>query len=181
MRLYRFSPIKRKEELLKAIEHIHFECYRLCKDSFGNYLPNAGNVGVFCHYDEEYEYLTDLRKEMTEELENWNQKYFKLHEDIVIPAKDGVPKTTYSFLYIRRPDPYRAQVGDIDFYLPENEYKKLKQEMLEGKEVPGARVFDRPDLDMIELYNPDSDALGYVSTEYMSDLVRVKQSDHTNF
>lgn len=43
----------------------------------------------------------------------------------------------------------------------------------------GTRVFDRPDLDMIELYDPDSDALGYVSTEKMSETVRVKQSEHT--
>jgi len=45
--------------------------------------------------------------------------------------------------------------------------------------VNGTRVFDRPDLDMIELYDPDSDALGYVSTEKMSETVRVKQSEHT--
>lgn len=45
MNLYRFSPIKSKEELLKAIEHIHIESYKLCKQSFGHYLPNAGNMG----------------------------------------------------------------------------------------------------------------------------------------
>jgi hypothetical protein len=63
----------------------------------------------------------------------------------------------------------------MNFYMSEN----LKQEMLEGKEGPGAWVFDRPDLDMIELFNPDSDVLRYVSIEYTSDLVRVKQSEHT--
>lgn len=51
--------------------------------------------------------------------------------------------------------------------------------MLNGKKVKGARVFDRPDLDMIELFDPDSDALGYVSTEKMTETVRVKQSEHT--
>lgn len=179
MKLYRFSPIKTKEELFEAIKHIHFECYRLCKQSFGEYLPNAGNIGVFCHYDDEYEYLTGLRKEMTETSDNFNQKYFRLHEPIIIEAKDDVPETTYAYLYIRKPDPYRSHVGDVDFYLKPEEYQKLKKEMLEGTEVKGARVFDRPDLDMIELYDPDSDALGYVSTEMMTETVRTKQSEHT--
>lgn len=82
-------------------------------------------------------------------------------------------------MYIRRPDPYRHQTGDIDFYLAQEEYKKLKQEMLDGKQADGARVFERPDLDMIELYNPDVDVLAYVSTEEMTDKVKVKLSEHT--
>jgi hypothetical protein len=66
-------------------------------------------------------------------------------------------------LYIRKPDPYRHHVGDIDFYLPENEYEGLKQSLVAGTVLNGARMFERPDLDMIELYNPDIDALAYVS------------------
>jgi hypothetical protein len=180
MKLYRFSPIKSEEELFGAIKHIHFECYKLCKQSFGRYLPNAGNVGVFCHYDDEYEYLIKVRKELTEASDNINQKYFRLHKPIVISTRGDVPKTTYTFLYIRKPDPYRHYVGDVDFYLEPKKYKELKQAMLEGKKVKGARVFERPDLDMIELYDPDVDVLGYVSTEKMSEAVRVKLSEHTN-
>ncbi len=179
MKLYHFSPINSKEKLREAIEYVHFACHTLCKDSFGSYLSNAGNVGIFCHYDEEYEFLTALRKELTEDTDNVNQKYFRLHEPIVIPAHEDVPETTYTFLYIRRPDPYRSQVGDIDFFLPQNEYEELKQLMLDGKSVQGARVFERPDLDMIELHNPDIDALGYVSTAEMSEAVRVKLSEAT--
>jgi len=180
MRLYRFSPIQNKEELLEAIKHIHFSCYKLCKQSFGEYLPNAGNMGVFCHYDDEYDRLIAIRKEMTENTGNLSQKYFKLHEPIIIPAEGDVPETTYTYLYIRRPDPYRAQVGDVDFYLAPEEYQDLKQAMLAGtKTLPGARVFDRPDLDMIELYDPNVDALGYVSTEIMAMAVHVKLSEAT--
>lgn len=174
MKLYRFSPIKNKEELREAIEFIHFACYKLCKQSFGKYLPNAGNVGVFCHYDDEYELLTKIREELTEPSDNVDQKYFRLHEPIVISSKGDVPETTYTYLYVRKPDPYRHHVGDIDFFLEPEKYKKLKQSMLKGKKIEGARVFDRPDLDMIELYNPDVDALGYVSTEKMTEDVRVK-------
>lgn len=179
MKLYRFSPIKSKDELFEAIKHIHFECYKLCKQSLGEYLPNAGNMGVFCHFDNEYEYLIGVRKELTEASDNVNQKYYRLHNPIIIPAQGDVPETTYTHLYIRKPDPYRHHVGDVDFYLEPEKYQELKQSMLNGKKVKGAKVFDRPDLDMIELYNPDSDALGYVSTEKMSEAVRVKRSDAT--
>lgn len=179
MKLYTFSPIRSEEELLEAIKFIHFACYKLCKQSFGEYLPNSGNVGVFCHYDDEFQYLIDVRKKLTEASDNVDQKYFRLHEPIIIHAEDDVPETTYTYLYIRKPDPYRHHVGDVDFYLEESEYRKLKEEMITGKQVKGARVFERPDLDMIELYDPDVDALGYVSTNKMTETVRVKQSDIT--
>lgn len=178
MKLYRFSPIRSQEELLEAIKFVHFACYKLCKDSFGHYLPNAGNMGIFCHYDQEYEYLRSLRVEMTEASDNINQKYYRLHEPIVIPAEGDIPKTTYSYLYIRQPDPYRSQVGDVDFYLEKEQYEELKQSMLNGKKVNGARVFDRLDLDMIELYHPDVDVLGYVNSLSKSEKVRVKQPSH---
>lgn len=179
-KLYRFSPIKTKDDMLKAIKHFHIASYKLCKQSFGEYLPNAGNIGIFCHYDEEYEYLTSIRKKLTEPSNNFNQKYFKLHEPITIKAEWGdIPETAYDYLYIRRPDPYRHHVGDLDFVMAPEKYKQLKQEMMNGKIVDGARVFDRPDLDMIELYDPDVDVLAYISTETMAEAVRVKLSEYT--
>lgn len=125
MKLYRFSPIKNKEELLEAIKHVHFECYKLCKQSFGYYLPNAGNMGIFCHYDDEYETLINIRQELTESSYNLNQKYFRLYDPIVIPATSDVPETAYTYLYIRKPDPYRHHVGDVDFYLEPEKYKVI--------------------------------------------------------
>ena len=179
MKLYRFSPIKSKEELFEAIKHIHFEVHKLCNQTFGKYLENAGNMGVFCHYDEEFIFLKKLRETLCEPSDNPDQKYFLLHNPIIIPEKDGVPETTYTHLYIRRPDPYRHHAGDVDFYLDPKEYEKLKKSLFDGKKLHGARVFERPDLDMIELYNPDFDVLSYVSTEMMTEKVRVKLSDAT--
>lgn len=160
--------------MFKAIYHTHFACHKLCKESFGKYLPNAGNMGVFCHYPEEYDSLISVRKKLTEPSVNPDQKYFRLHKPIVIPAKGDVSETTYTYLYIRKPDPYRHHIGDVDFFLEPKKYTKLKRSLLNGKIMPGARVFSRPDLDMIELYNPDIDALGYVSTERMTKAVRIK-------
>ena len=98
IKLYRFSPIQNKEELLEAIKFVHLACNYLCKQSFGEYLPNAGNIGIFCHYDDEYDQLIRLRKEMTEASDNVNQKYFRLNEPIVIPAQNDIPETTYTHL-----------------------------------------------------------------------------------
>ncbi len=176
MKLYRFSPIQDKEQLLEAIKQIHFGCFELCKQSFGKYLPVAGNMGVFCHYDDEYELLTEIRKELTEPSDNPNKKYFLLYEPIIVSAKGDLPETTYTHLYIRKPDPYRAQAGDVDFILEEPDYSELKQSLVAGQKIKGLRVFERLDLDMLELYNPDVDALGYVSPRDMTEKVRIKQA-----
>lgn len=175
MKLYRFSPIQSREKLFEAISYIHAECYALCKQSFGEYLPNAGNVGVFCHYDDEYEFLIGVRKELTEPSDNLGQKYFKLHEPIVMPTANSILEATYTHLYIRKPDPYRHHVGDVDFYLEPEKYAELKQSLQDDTIIRGARIFPRTDLDMIELYDPDSDVLAYVSTNTMAQKVRTKQ------
>lgn len=167
MKLYRFSPMRDKKGLMEAIEHIHFSCHQLCKKAMGKYLPVAGNIGVFCHYDEEYQHLIKIREELTIASNSFNQKYFRLHEPIVIPAKKGVPETTYTHLYIRKPDPYRAQVGDLDFYLEPEIYQELKKSLLKGKIIKGARIFGRTE-DMIELFDPDIDACAYISTKKMT-------------
>ena len=176
---YRFSPVYDKDELLKALRHIHFSSYKLCKQSFGEYLPNAGNIGFFCHYEDEFETLKKIRDKITQKSDNPDLKYYALLEPITIEAKDDVPETRYTHLYIRKPDIYRYQVGDVDFYLDSGKYVELKTAMQNGKQVAGARIFERPDLDMIELFDPDIDVLAYVSTSKMTEKVRIKLSDAT--
>jgi hypothetical protein len=132
-------------------------------------------MGVFCHYDKEYELLIKIRERLTKPSDNPNQKYFELYKPIIIPAKGDVPKTVYTHLYIRKPDPYRHHAGDVDFYLEPVKYSALKKALQSGKLIKGARIFPRNDLDMVELYDPDVDALGYVSMKMMTEKVRVKQ------
>lgn len=175
MQLYRYSPIYTLEELLEAWRHIHTVSHILCMNSFGRYLDNSGNLGIFCHYEDEYNRLVELRKTLTEPSDNLNQKYFRLHEPIIFEATETSPEWIYTHLYIRRPDPYRHHVGDLDFFLPSEEYLKLKKEFEEWKSLPWARLFPRTDLDMIELYDPESDVLAYVSTNMMAERARIKQ------
>lgn len=132
----------------------------------GRYLPVAGNVGVFCHFDDEYAFLTKLREELTDLSDKVYGKYFRLYKPIIIPAKGDIPKTTYTHLYIRKPDPNKHQVGDIDFYLEPQKYAEIKQSLLDGKMIKGVQVLlNRPDLDLIELYDPDIDAWGYIGNK----------------
>ena len=44
------------------------------------------------------------------------------------------------------------------------QYEALKKSLAGGAAIKGARSFHRPDLDVIELHDPDIDALAYVST-----------------
>lgn len=149
--------------MMEAIKYIHTACHALCMQSMGHYLPVAGNIGIFCHYDDEFAFVKKLQAELTDTSTCVYSKYFKLHEPIVIPAKGYIPETTYSFLYIRNPDPNKNQVGDIDFYLEPEKYVKLKQSLINGKETKGVRILpNRLDLDLIELSDPSIDALGFI-------------------
>ena len=152
--MYRFSPIKNKEELLTAIEYLHISCNKLCKQALGNYLPPSGNVGVFCHYENEFQFLTKLREELTDKNNNWNQKYYKLHQSIIIDQKDDIPEAIYTHLYIRRPDESKPQVGDIDFVLDEGKFEELKKLTKKSAEINNVEISYRPDLDMLQLSTP---------------------------
>ena len=174
MKPYRFSPIQDKNQLLEAIKFTHLKCFELCKKIFGKYLPVAGNIGIFCHYDDEYKFLTKLREELTEKTDNWNQKYYRLYEPIVIPAQGNVPATIYTYLYIRKQDQHE-EVGDVDFVLNNKEYFELKSSLLSGTEIKGIKIFDRPGLDLIRLFDPDIDTLSFIGTKDMTENLRVKQ------
>lgn len=177
MKLYRFSPILSEKRLWQAANHIHLQCHVLCKNTFGKILKNSGNLGIFCHYEKEYEFLTALSQKLTYPSDDPDQKYFLLKHPFTTKAQGEIPETTYTHLYIRKPDPYRHHAGDLDFSLSPAQYLKLKQKFLDGKPLSGARIFPRPDLDMIELFNPDIDALAYVSQTQESIKVRKRQKD----
>jgi hypothetical protein len=161
MKSYRFSPIENKEYLFEAIKYTHLKCFELCKNIFGRYLSVAGNIGIFCHFENEYQLLTELKKQLTVEADNWNQKYYRLNEPITIPSQSDIPETIYTYLYIRKPDQH-MEVGDVDFVLGEKEYDELKKDLIEGKKIKGMEVFDRPELDLIRLSDSDSDVVSFI-------------------
>ncbi|OHA61959.1 MAG: hypothetical protein A2117_00120 [Candidatus Wildermuthbacteria bacterium GWA2_46_15] len=175
MEPYKFSPIENKEQLLEAIKYTHFKCFELCKKNFGRYLPVAGNIGIFCHYDNEYKLLTELREQLTDKSDNWQQKYYRLHKPIIIPTHRDVPDTVYTYLYVRGPDQHN-EVGDVDFVLNGKEYQELKDSLLRGKKIKGIEILNRPDLDLIKLFDPEIDTLSFIGTEYIAENVKVKMN-----
>ena len=57
-----------------------------------------------------------------------------------------------------------------------DKYEELKKSLLSATKIKGTRLFERSDLDMVELYDPDIDVLAYVSPREMTEKVRVKQN-----
>lgn len=49
---------------------------------------------------------------------------------------------TYKYQYITRPDPHRAQVGNVGFYLELATYQTLKSQLQAGETISTARIFD---------------------------------------
>lgn len=167
MKLYRFSPITTQDQLIEAITYLHEACHRLCYETFGEYLPVSTNVGVFCHYPDEFTYLTKLREQLTDSAVHYNYKYFKLHDPIHIGARDDIPAATYKFLYIRKPDPYRSQVGDVDFVMEPRRHQALAETLGTDEFRKNMRMFGRLEDNMIEVWNPDFDVAAYIVTEGM--------------
>ncbi|MEK7611096.1 MAG: hypothetical protein AAB486_01820 [Patescibacteria group bacterium] len=145
----------------------------MCKKTFGRYLPVAGNIGIFCHFNGEYQFLTKIREQLTEKSDNWNHKYYRLHEPLKIPAQGDIPDTVYTYLYIRKPD-HHSEVGDVDFVLKDKEYRDLKERLLQGSKIKGIEVLNRPDLDLIKLLDPEIDTLSFIGAKYMAENVLVK-------
>ncbi|MFZ2206788.1 MAG: hypothetical protein WA061_03995 [Microgenomates group bacterium] len=167
MHSHLFNPINDTSQLLKTIEYIHVECHRLCKKNLGYLLPVAGNIGVFCHFEDEFIRLTRIREELTEANNNWNKKYFKLHVPIIIPQKNEIPATTYTYLYIRKPNKNTPHIGDVDFYMEPNKFLALKQSLLEDKTMEGVSIFNRPDLDLIRLFDPEINVSSFIGQKTM--------------
>lgn len=154
--------------------YIHNQVHMLCKKNLGKHLPVTGCLVIFTHYMDEFERLVKIRELITGE-ENYNNKYFKLLEPVHFEATDDIPEAVYKYLHIRKPDPYRAQVGDVDFLMETEENKKLWSRLKTEGTIPGIRPSPENHLELIELYDPDMDVLSYLDTMTMEELIKSSQ------
>lgn len=161
MKLYRFSPIETEGALRDAIAHIDTAGHELCTRIMGRSLSMTGSLAVFAHYEDEYKTLKEIQQKWARDPAAIHEKYRELRD----PIKSRAAGARYTRLYIRAPDPYRVHIGDFDVCLPSNEYTTLKNKIESGQGPRGARIFPRPDLDMIELFDPDVDVLVYIVPE----------------
>jgi hypothetical protein len=100
-----------------------------------------------------------LREKLAHARPNYNGKYFPLKKPLHFPEKNGVPAATYTYIYIRQVDPYRSQVGDIDFMMSSEVFEPYKNALETSEFRSGARVFGRPEENMVELWLPNYDVI----------------------
>ena len=151
-KLFRFSPIKTKENLFDAINYVSKEMGNLCKKITGTEYPIAC-LTIFSHYPGEFENLKEIAFSLGNLDSEANGPYVKLTNPIQLKSNK------LDLLRIRNPDPYRYQVGCGDFEVPD--YKEFKKTFL-IKKSDNLRLISRPEYDMIEFFDPDFDVLAYV-------------------
>src|SRR6185437_4669221 len=106
------------------------------------------------HYEDEYTFLKRWVDSLGEnEDEGSSTSYY------INPSKPMVVNSDpIQYIGIRVPDPYRAQVGCGD-YAVEN-YEEFKEKYLSNS--PYIREVAHQKYEMLELFHPDIDVLGYI-------------------
>ncbi|HUC95988.1 MAG TPA: hypothetical protein VMR76_03495 [Candidatus Saccharimonadia bacterium] len=155
-KLYKFSPIKDKHTLLEAAEYVVKELGILSKQLLSTGEP-VGSVKIFAHYAQEYEALKKILYALGEPIfDTYTSSYVRLRDPIA--SNDQV----VSILGVRIPDPYRSQVGCGDFVIDED-YKLFEKKHITNDDPTSlVRKAVGHSLNMIELWHPDFDVLGYV-------------------
>ncbi len=157
MQLYRFSPIKTDEDIQASLKYIQQELRRLSALVMDEVLP-INTLKIFAHYDEEYDYL-----------KKWIDRIGDVDDASSETSYYVAPKTTIKinedpieFVGIRKPDPYRSHVGCGDYVVPN--FEELKDKYLGSS--PYIRQVPHAKYEMLELFHPDIDVLGYIVKEY---------------
>lgn len=152
MKLYRFSPIEDEETLKDAIRYVILSSSALCRRAIHTQLPIT-SLTIFAHYPEEFAYLRTILDKIGEPFNENNGPRITLHKPLAIE------QNVITKLRVRQPDPYRMQVGCNDFDVPN--YDEFKAKYLTSVN-PHLRLIERPDYEMVEFFDPDSDVLAYV-------------------
>jgi hypothetical protein len=146
MQLYRFSPILTSRQFDEAIAYVAGSVRELSGTVIGERFP-LESLTVFAHYDDEYERLVDLLRAKGEQVGENNGPFVKL----------AAPIADVALIRVRKPDPYRMQVGCADLRVPD--YEEFKRRYIGA---PGVRLIERPEYEMLEVHHPDYDVLAYI-------------------
>lgn len=146
--LYRFSPIKDEKTFNAALEYITCELEKLSQKLFDEKL-SITILNVFAHYPEEYKYLHTLVSQKGPKAQ------FSSESSLYVEHSQKIVDYTIEYLGVRIVDPYRMQVGCGDYEV--DNFDEFKKKWL-GKSDFIRQFSD----DMIEIWHPDFDILGYV-------------------
>lgn len=169
MQLYRFSPIQDQAQLIEAVNYVAKEATKLYFRSTGNvYDELIKSLTIFTHYPDEYEKLTELAHQLGDPHNENNGPRVKLKNPIKVMngqfEQNGELKsyhTSIQYLRIRKPDPYRMQVGCCDLEA-DFDGMDFSYVILSPNEDKSPRLITRPEYDMLEFFDPSIDVLAYV-------------------
>lgn len=153
MKLYRFSPLQNQDDCTKALEYIREKLRELSRLVIEEGLP-INTLKIFAHYEDEYAFLREWTDSIgrTEDESSSTSYYVKPNAPMV------VNDDTIEFVGIRVPDPYRSQVGCGDYVVPN--FDDFKTKYLGNS--PYIREVPHQKYQMLELFHPDIDVLGYI-------------------
>ena len=118
---------------------------------------------IFTHSDQEYQLLDTEAQSLGSEVKNTEMgKVYLLHEAIETVAGP------LRIVKVRKPDPKRPEQGDADFTLAD--YQAFKKAHLHES---GYKLITRPDMEMIELADPQFDVLAYFSHPTLAEVLGI--------
>lgn len=148
-KLYRFSPIISDEDLQKVWNYLTVELQKLSEKVLGEVLP-VSILKVFPHYLDEYDYLYKTISE------KGPKSSFASDKNLYVDVSEMIEGNKITAIGVRIVDPYRMQVGCGDYEVDNfSEYRE--------KHIKSPYVRDAKDsVEMLEIWHPDFDVLGYV-------------------
>jgi len=157
MKLYRFSPIEDNETCLETLSYIDEKLRELSSIVLEEKLP-INTLKIFAHYDNEYSFLRQWIDSIgSAQDESSKTSYYIEPSSPMIVNNDPI-----EYVGIRVVDPYRGQVGCGDFVV--NNFDEFKEKYLGKSEF--IREVPHQKYEMLELFHPDIDVLGYIVKEY---------------
>jgi hypothetical protein len=146
--LYRFSPIEDEKTLNNVLAYLVVELDKLAQTVFKKSLAIT-TLKVFPHYLDEYDYLRSIISSLGDPAP------FNSKTSFYVGVARKIEGHEIKYLGVRVVDPYRLQVGCGDYEV--EDFEQFKIEYLNSS--PFIRSFRE---DMIEIWHPDFDILGYV-------------------
>lgn len=147
--IYRFSPIKDEKEFNTVLDYLVVEVEKLSQQLLNQKLP-INTLKVFAHYPEEYKFLLNLVQKLGPPAP------FNSETNYYAQVEKHIGNHKIDYIGVRVVDPYRMQVGCGDYEIPN--FAEIKSHYADKSDF----VRNLPDDDMLELWHPDFDVLGYV-------------------
>ena len=148
-KLYRFSPIKTEAELEEALTYITIQLEQLSLKLFNEKLP-INTLKIFPHYFEEYDYLYNL-------ITNLGPKaLFSSASNYYAQVDRMINGYGIKYIGVKTVDPYRLHVGCGDYEI--YNFEEFRKKQINKSKF----IRDLKDEDMLEIWHPDFDILGYI-------------------